>query len=444
MSTTLAPPIARTSAGRAAGTGNYFVAAYPPFSCWQAEQVPAVLDALDRPAPAAPLGLYFHLPFCQQKCHYCYFLSYVGQSASVVHGYLDSLTAELLLYSRQRAIKGRPLAFAYFGGGTPSMLSLEQLRHLMGGLKAALPWEGVQEVTFECAPRSLRSDFLAALREAGVTRLSMGVQSFSDVLLKLNGRVHLAEDVMRAFGCIQDVEFPWVNLDLMVGMIGETDSLWQDSVRRAIALSPDSVTIYQMEIPHNTQLYRDLKAGHLPNRTLSWELKRHRHRWAFAELERAGYTIASAYMAVKDPARHRFLYQDHLWCGGDMLGLGVASFGYVGGVHYQNATTLEEYQRIIASGTLPLRRARHLSRSEQLVREFILQLKLGAVPAAPFRERFGVEITSVFAEPLAKLARQGWLNCSGDEVRLTRRGLLRADRLLTEFYAPEFRGIRYS
>jgi oxygen-independent coproporphyrinogen-3 oxidase len=199
----------------------------------------------------------------------------------------------------------------------------------------------VEEVTFECAPRSVRREFLETLRDNRVTRLSMGVQSFDDELLQLNGRIHLVEDELRSYELIQKAGFGCVNLDLMVGLMGETVEKWRDSVRRMIELSPDSVTIYQTEIPYNTQLYRDLKAGSLPAAAVSWPEKRARLAYAFEELERAGYTLVSAYNAVKDPQRHRFLYQHYLWHGADMLGLGVASFGYFGGVHYQNAVTLE-------------------------------------------------------------------------------------------------------
>lgn len=444
LSATPSPTATHAPAGHEPDAGNYFVAAYPPFSCWQPEQAPALDEALNQPAPAQPLGLYIHLPFCQRKCDYCYYLSYIGQPAAVVNGYIGSLTAELSLYAQRRAIRGRPLAFVYFGGGTPSMLSLAQLQRLMTGLKSALPWESAPEVTFECAPRSVRPDFLAALRETGVTRLSMGVQSFDDHLLRLNGRVHLAADVLRAFALVSETRFECCNLDLMVGLIGETEPLWRESVRRAITLSPDSVTIYQTEIPYNTQLYRDLKDGRLPGPVVPWDVKRRRLDWAFAELERAGYTIVSAYSAVKDPQRRQFVYQNHLWRGGDMLGIGVASFGYMGGVHYQNKTTLEGYEAEVAGGRLPVQRAYRLAPREQLVREFILQLKLGSASAAPFRERFGVEIATVFAEPLQKLQAQGWLTVSADGVRLTRAGLLRADRLLPEFYPPQLRHIRYS
>jgi len=424
--------------------GNYFVAAYPPFSAWDPAQVPALHETLARPAPAGPLGLYIHLPFCQKKCDYCYYLSYIAQPAAVVDRYLDAVVREMELYSERSGVQGRPVSFAYFGGGTPSTLSSEQLRRLTHGLQAALSWDHIEEVTYECAPRSVRREFLNALREVGVTRVSMGVQSFDNELLRLNGRVHLAEDVDRAYDLIRKGGFGWVNLDLMCGLLGETEEKWRESVRRIIELGPESVTIYQTEIPHNTQLYRDLESGTLPAAPNSWEIKRSRLDAGFHELERAGYTVVSAYNAVKDPQRHRFLYQDYLWSGADMLGLGAAAFGYSGGVHAQNEVTLEQYEAAVERGELPVSRAFKLSPRDQLVREFVLQLKFGEVPSASFRKRFGVEVTAEFAGALQALATEGWLTVADQAVRLTRQGLLRVDRLLPYFYDAEFQDVRYT
>lgn len=423
--------------------GNYFVAAYPPFSAWSADHVPACLEALEQPRTTG-LGLYVHLPFCRWKCDYCYYFSYIAQPAAVVDRYLDTVCRELELYARHPGVAGRPISFAYFGGGTPSTLSSDQLRKLGDCLQCVLSWDAIEEVTFECAPRSVRDEFLEALREAGVTRLSMGVQSFDDHLLKLNGRVHLGSDVERAFGRLRAAGFDHVNLDLMCGMIGETEAQWHDSVRRMIALGPESVTIYQTEIPHNTKLYHDFKDGSLPVPPVSWDEKRARLDFGFRELEAAGYTVVSGYTAVKDPARHGFRYQEHLWFGDDMLGLGVAAFGYFGGFHLQNQVTIETYEAAVQAGEIPLKRALALTPRDRLVREFVLQLKLGHVAAAPFRERHGVELQQAFERPLRNLAAEGFLTCDEQGVHLTRAGLLRVDRLLPLFYDPQSRDRRYT
>jgi oxygen-independent coproporphyrinogen III oxidase len=424
--------------------GNYFVAAYPPFSCWQPEQVPSLIDALNKTPVPAPLGIYVHVPFCQKKCDYCYYLSFIGRPAQVIDRYVNKVAEELALYAERRAVAGRPVAFVYFGGGTPSMLTSGQVRQLTSGLKQALPWGGVPEVTFECAPRSVRADFLDTLREVGVTRISMGVQSFDDELLRLNGRVHLRADVLRAYELIQGAGFDWVNLDLMCGLLGETEATWRDSVQRVIRLGPESVTIYQTEIPHNTQLCRDLKSGTLPAELVSWSTKRARLEHAFDQLDRAGYSVVSAYNAVRDPAKHEFQYQKHLWRGGDMLGLGVASFGYFGGVHYQNQVTLENYEEQLSEASFPVWRAFALNNRDRLVREFVLQLKFGHVSTVEFQKKFGVNIIESFAAPLRELRSERWLTYTASGVQLTAAGLLKVDRLLPHFYDGPHRDVRYT
>ena len=387
--------------------------------------------------PGEPLGLYVHLPFCQKKCEYCYYLSYVGKSAKQVDDYLTRLLDELRLYTRQPLLEARPLAFVYVGGGTPSTLEPDQILRLGGGLQRLVSWEGVPEVTFECAPRSVDSATLVAVEQIGVTRLSMGVQSFDDEILRKNGRIHLASDVARAYSLIRGAEFDWVNLDLMVGLIGETRESFEASVERALELDPHSITLYQTEIPHNTRLHRELNAGTLPGEPIGWDVKRERLDRAFRTLEAAGYTLVSGYTAVKDPLRQRFMYQEHVWRGGDMLGLGVASFSYAAGVHFQNTQSVGSYCAQVDRGVLPIRRARRLSSAERLVREFVLQLKWGRIDVAHFTEKFGEDALSRLAEPLREMEAEGWLTTSESDVRLTRAGLLRVDRLLPRFYLAE-------
>lgn len=425
-------------------SGNYYVAAYPPFSAWLPDQVSPLQYILEEPPSAAPFGIYVHIPFCQKKCDYCYYLSYIGQNAETVNRYLETLIREAVLYSQRPALRDRKVSFVYFGGGTPSTLSIPQLKFLGDGLRGLFDWNHVEEICFEVAPRSVRPEFLKALRDLGVNRISMGGQSFDNTLLKLNGRIHLAEDVVRAYELICNAGFKFVNLDLMCGLIGETPEQWHRTIDRALELSPDSITIYQTEIPHNTQLYRDFKSNSLRFSPATWETKRGRLLSGFDALERAGYTVVSAYNAVKEPELHGFKYQDYLWRGADMLGLGVASFGYFGGVHFQNEATLEKYEAAIDEGRIPTKRAYCLSDWDQLVREFVLQLKFGEVSEIYFQNKFGVKLSELFAQPLRELANAGFLVIFPDKIRLTRAGLLRVDGFLSRFYDPQFQEIRYT
>ncbi|MCP4192523.1 MAG: coproporphyrinogen III oxidase family protein [Planctomycetaceae bacterium] len=425
--------------------GNYFVSAYPPFSCWQSSQLDAVHRVLDSRVTRAtiPLGLYLHVPFCVHRCQFCYYRSFSGKTRLEMDGYVDSVLSELSIYGSQPVLVGRNLDFVYFGGGTPSMLSVEQLEHLLPGVQAVFPWNNVREVTFECAPKTTTRRRLELLRSLGVTRISMGVQQLNDAVLRTNGRIHLVRDVERAYAEIQAVGFDTVNIDLIAGLVSETEASFFTGLEQVIEMAPDSITIYPLEIPENTPLYAQIDEGLVQDTLLSWDEKRQRISRAFALLEGAGYSIQTAYTAVRDTEQNCFVYQDAQYHGADLMGAGVASFSYLSGVHYQNVASLDKYRTSLSSGELPLKRAHVLSMEEQMVREFVLQLKLGGVDAAYFRGKFGVEIASFFASPLHRLSQEGWLSTNDKGVTLTRDGLLRADRLLSEFYLPQHRTCQY-
>lgn len=424
--------------------GNYFVSTYPPFSTWKREGVQRYIEALDAGPTDALLGYYVHVPFCVRRCPYCYYLSYAGKSGDDIAAYVDALLDEASLYSGRRALAGRAPAFFYFGGGTPSLLPDGRLGSLLAGLHDRLDFSRAREVTFECAPQSVTRNKLGVLRDRGVTRLSMGVQQLDDDVLTKSGRVHLVADVERAWDDITHTGFDVVNLDLMVGMVGESDGSFFASLDRVIEMQPESVTFYQLEIPLNTPLYRELTAGLTDEVPASWTVKRRRLTAAFARLEEAGYTIRSGYAAIRDPERHAFVYQDAQYRGADLIGLGVASFSYLSGVHEQNVADLGSYIEKVRNGGLPLGRAHALSDDERLVREFVLQLKLGSVDLAALELRHGVDPAERFAVPLAELRNAGWLVIDDRTVILSRDGLVRADQLLSHFYRPEHRAVRYS
>jgi len=424
--------------------GSYFVSTYPPFSCWSPEATQELRRVLERP-PAAPgsppLGLYVHIPFCVARCTYCYYLTHDDRPGEV-EAYLEALAGELRRYRLTPALAERPVSFVYFGGGTPSVLSVKRLRALVGALTEAASWTGAREVTFECAPRSVTEDKLRFLRDAGVTRLSLGVQQLDDAILAANGRVHVVRDVERAWRAIRRVGFDVVNLDLMAGLVRETDETFYRSLDRVIGMGPESVTIYQLEIPQNTRLYRSLEARALEERPAGWEVKRARLAGALSRLEAADYHVRSAYAAVRE--RRPFVYQDAQYRGADLLGIGVSAFSYLDGIGQQNLASLDAYLDACRRGELPLGRGYVLSGEERMVREFVLQLKLGGVERAYFQSKFGVDVLGHFREPLAEGRRRGWFALDEAGVAVTRNGLLRIDRLLPAFYRPEHRGVRYS
>ncbi len=431
--------------------GSYFISNYPPFSQWSSEALDDVRAALNAPplvppgqSQPAPLGLYLHIPFCRKRCKFCYFRVYTDKRADDVETYVSALSREIELVSKLPVMGGRPFRFVYFGGGTPSFLSGKQLTSLVDRLRANINWDEAEEVTFECEPGTLSQPKVATLRELGVTRLSLGVENFGDAVLEENGRAHLSGEVYKAWDWIRAAGFPNVNIDLISGMVGETWDNWKDCVTKTIALDPDSVTIYQMELPFNTVYSKDILGNQIETPVADWPTKRAWVDYAFNELASAGYSTSSAYTMVKDKNKVNFSYRDNLWHGSDLLATGVASFGHASGVHYQNEPDWAGYIGRLEQGELPLYRGLKPTPHQQLVREMILQLKTGRLDVAYFREKFGVDITDHWRAEFQQHADDELLTFDESEVKLTRKGLLRADALLPSFFEPEHRGVRYT
>jgi len=426
--------------------GSYFVANYPPGSTWSPAPGPAARAPVDHP-PKEPRqrGRDHHLPFCRKRCKFCYFRVYTDKNADEVETYLSALSREIALYAGRPGFGDRQFEFVYFGGGTPSFLSNEQLKRLIERINENWTWDAAKEVTFECEPGTLKESKLQTIKQIGVTRLSLGVEHFDDEVLSINGRAHKSPEIFRAYQWARDAGFPQINIDLIAGMLGETDDKWKATVAKALELQPDSLTIYQMEVPFNTKIARETREhGDAESPIASWSQKRAWVDYAFAQFEAAGYAVSSAYTLVK-PERHAgFIYRDSLWHGADMVGTGVASFSHFQGVHYQNVDTWEQYVDHLDRGELPIHRALPINNHQALIREMILQLKLGHIDAGYFRRKFGAEITHEFAEAYKSLIDDGFATINGDDVRLTRQGLLRADSLLPRFFEPEHRNIRYT
>ena len=424
--------------------GSYFVANYPPFTRWTADAVPDVLAAFAAPPTQEPLGLYLHVPFCRKRCKFCYFRVYTDVAAADVERYSLALACEAAIAAARPAVAGRPLRYVYFGGGTPSFLSVKQLERLVAGLHASFGWDDAEEVTFECEPGTLSEPKVKALKAIGMTRISLGVENFNDGILEANGRAHLSAEILRAWDWIKAADFPSTNLDLIAGMVGETDELWRATIEQTLALEPDSVTIYQMELPYNTVFVKDAKGEGRDVPVADWATKR---RWvgeAFDRFVGRGYAVSSGYTLVRDPARVHFRYRDMLWEGADLVALGVASFGHLSGVHYQNEAHWDPYLAAVESGRLPIQRGLKPSPRERLIRELVLGLKKGTVDTQRLAATYGIDPLVEWQDAWQHLADAGWLAARGPLPVLTREGLLRVDSLLPVFFEPVDRPARPS
>ncbi|MGH7145677.1 MAG: coproporphyrinogen-III oxidase family protein [Planctomycetota bacterium] len=447
--------VAGCPAEEATEVGDYFVAAYPPFSVWQSEHA-ATFEAalkLDPSLAASPWGLapterpfslYLHLPFCRQRCYYCYFRVHPAARSVTVDEYIDAALVEAALYREHPALRGRPLRHVYLGGGTPTYLTVKQLERLIAGLRDLWSWRTVGEVTVEADPGTVSLEKLQLLRELGVNRLSLGFQTLTPGLGFRIGRLAGRNDCIQAYWLARTAGFENINIDMLAGLQGEILESWVWSVGQVADLEPESITMCQLQLTHNSKYFAQKRAGRalpLP----SWTAKREWVGAAFENLEKRGWKVADGYTAVRRPEAATAAYTEQvLWRGEDLLGLGESAFGMLAGFNYQNSDTLETYLAPLRRQQLPIRRAYRLSDDERLRRELLLSLKSGRVDLGRLRIRYKVDVRETFKPEFDGLVAEGLAELRPEWVMLTRAGLLQVDALLPRFYRKEHRGLRYT
>jgi oxygen-independent coproporphyrinogen-3 oxidase len=388
------------------------------------------------------LGLYIHIPFCRKRCNFCYFKVYTGKNNQEISTYIEALKKEIEIQGGMKAFADQEIEFIYFGGGTPSFISENHLHEIMAKLKSSFLLENVKEFAFECEPGTITQKKLGTIKELGVTRLSLGIEHFNDKILEINGRAHRTKEIYRVRPLIAEQKFDQLNVDLIAGLIGENWESWKDTVQKTIDYDPDSITVYQLELPYNAVFSKQIRDGEMNLSIPNWDQKREYNAYAIEQFKNAGFETSSAYTMAKKNTK--FIYRDALWHGSNMLAFGVSSFSHINGVHYQNNGKWEDYIDDLNNGQLPIYRAYVMPEEEQITRELILQLKLGRVSKDYFENKFGIDILSKYVLAFEDLKQQNMLEINADEVIVTPEGLLRVDELLPAFYDEKYRESRYT
>lgn len=374
-------------------------------------------------------GLYVHVPFCSRKCFYCDFNSY-SLDKSAVEAYLTALDREIGLYQERLADSGVVFDTLFIGGGTPTALSGKDLSSLIRRLLTAFPFKEGAEVTCEANPGSTNSDKFAAMREAGVNRLSIGVQSFDDALLLLLGRQHTAEEAIESFQEARRAGFDNINLDLMFALPGQSFEQWEKSVRQALALGPEHLSCYSLIIEEGTPFGEAHSRGKLslPGEDAEYAM----FAWLIDTLQAAGYEHyeVSNFAAAGRRSEHNQIY----WRNGSWLGLGSGAHGYWQGRRYANLRLPSDYCERLALGELPIESTHSVSVDEAMDDTMIFGLRLlEGVSSTNFHRRFGVDLFGVYTDQLDRLEGLGLLEVTPERVRLTRQGLFLANQVFAEF-----------
>lgn len=374
-------------------------------------------------------GIYIHVPFCLSKCPYCDFYSVPRHRNENIEGYVTSLVHEIERVSCEHG--DLPIETVYMGGGTPSLLEPSQVAEILDRIRACYDLLPDAEISMEANPATVSTESLAGYLAAGLNRLSIGAQSFDDEILKLLGRLHKAHQITKTVEAARDAGFDNISLDLMFGIDGQTQETWERSVAQAIALAPEHISLYSLEIMDNTRFARDEERG-IYHQTAA-ELDRRMYHAALDMLEAAGYRQYEISNVAKPgfECRHNLRY----WNMGEYIGFGPAAHSFVGGARYSNAADVNAY---IASGGRPEICGRTQNTEQDNISEYMftgLRRTVG-ISKADFREAFGRELWDVYAgerAEFAEFAREGFAEEDEDSIRLTRRGMDISNRIMAIF-----------
>ena len=369
-----------------------------------------------------PTSAYVHIPFCTQICYYCDF-SKVFIKNQPVDSYLEHLLEEFRSYDIQK------LRTLYIGGGTPTALSAPQLEVLLDGLTKNLDLSVLEELTIEANPGDLDEDKIAVLKDSAVNRVSLGVQTFDDKMLKKIGRSHLEKDIYENIDRLKLVGFDNISIDLIYALPGQTMAQVKDNVAKAISLDIPHRSLYSLILENHTVFMNRMRRGKLP--LSKEELEAEMFEYIIAELERAGFEHyeISNFSKPEFESRHNLMY----WDNAEYYGIGAGASGYVDGVRYKNHGPIRHYLSAVETGNARITEE-HLSQKEQMEEEMFLGLrKKSGVSMARFEEKFGRSFDGLYGEIVRDLVQQGLMQIDGDRVRMTKRGLFLGDTVAERF-----------
>ncbi|MEM7199921.1 MAG: radical SAM family heme chaperone HemW [Planctomycetota bacterium] len=379
------------------------------------------------PAPptAPPTSLYVHVPFCVVKCGYCDFTSYVPDGDAALDLFLEGLRRELELV----ALPAAPTS-VFIGGGTPSFLDLGRLRRLFATLGEHVDLARCREVTMEANPESMTAAKAAVAREAGVNRLSIGVQSFAAHRLAFLDRAHDAAGTRAAYAAAREGGFANVSLDLMFGLPGQDAPEWERDLDEALALDPDHLSCYGLTFEPGTRLTRDLRQGIVTANDA--DIDRDLLLRTRARLAREGFHAyeISNFAGRGGPCEHN----DHYWLQGDYAGVGPGAASHRQGVRWTNLKALDAWGEALRRGLPPVAEAETLTREQRLREALWLGIRRAdGVDLDGAAQRLGLAVPAAVAQALAASTDEGLVNVDAGQVRLTEAGLPLADRVGERF-----------
>ncbi|GAH20961.1 unnamed protein product, partial [marine sediment metagenome] len=374
------------------------------------------------------LGLYLHFPFCISKCPYCDFNSYQLKEDNQISSYISALYQEITAYSQK--LKKNNIKTIYLGGGTPTILSGVQIYNILEFCKDKFTIDKDAEITIEANPGTLDDEKIKLLTESGINRLSLGAQSFNDLLLKKLGRIHNTQDIIDSYYLAREKGFNNINIDIMFALPDQTTEDLQVTLKKAISLKPDHLSLYNLTIKPGTEYYKKYKRGKLklPAEDEEFDM----YNWAINFLKENNfehYEIANFARPYKR-SMHNLIY----WQNKPYLGIGAGAYSFIKGYRYMNYENPARYIKEIMSGKLPVDNGEKLSLRKRMIETIILGLRTkDGVGYKKFKTRFAVNLNDIFSKQVDKLVNLGLLEKGDCKIKLTNKGIFLANTVFREF-----------
>ena len=376
------------------------------------------------------IGLYLHIPFCLRKCRYCDFLSFPCSDENILSEYTLALIREISIKGSEWPYK--VVDSIYIGGGTPSILSAENVAAIMDSVREHFTVDEFAEITIECNPATANEEKLRRFRETGINRISIGVQSWDNSVLKLMGRAHDKNDAFTAVRNAKKAGFENINIDLMFGIPGQTMKMWRDSIRQCIFLRPQHISLYSLQVEEGTAFYKMIYEDNIMTETSDFVDRRMYHD-ASLMLEDAGYNLYEISNAALPGYESR--HNDKYWSYQEYLGLGLGASSFIGGVRYKNCSDMISYLDHIKASEAPVDIEdieKYSKRDEMGVFVFTGLRKKEGINIREFENIFGVEFFKVYDPSLINIY-FGYLDFDGTILKLTDKGKDISSRVMAEF-----------
>lgn len=376
------------------------------------------------------LGLYIHIPFCKQKCRYCDFLSFPCSSEKVYGEFVTALCMEM--ESRKEDCRDYVVDSVFIGGGTPSLLAPADLERMMDGIRNNFQLAEDAEITTESNPASLDREKLQAYRESGINRISIGIQSFDNRILKMLGRLHNKNEAFQAIQMARKAGFDNINIDLMFGIPEQSLKTWMDTVRQGIFLGPHHISLYSLQLEKGTPLYEDVcvKRSLEPTPEI---IDREMYHEAISVLKDAGYNHYEISNTARDgkESRHNLKY----WSYDEYLGFGPGASSFFRGQRFKNYDKMTKYIDAIKKRRIPMdeQTMEHYSEREEMgIYVFTGLRKKEGVSLDDFRRRFDVDLFTIY-DPAILRRHKGLINLYDNQLYLTDAGMDVSNTVMAEF-----------